>query len=75
MLARLIAWSMRNAWLVLGLAVALAAGGLYALRQTPLDALPDLSDVQVIVHVDAPDHPCRSGALRVAHTTRGDHRC
>ncbi len=54
MLARLIAWSMRNAWLVLGLAVALAAGGLYALRQTPLDALPDLSDVQVIVHVDAP---------------------
>ena len=67
MLARLIAWSMRNAWLVLGLAVALAAGGLYALRQTPLDALPDLSDVQVIVHGDAPGQAPQVGEDQITY--------
>ncbi|MFG1345495.1 CusA/CzcA family heavy metal efflux RND transporter [Xanthobacter autotrophicus DSM 431] len=54
MIARLIAWSARNLVLVLvGTAFAVAAG-LYALRTLPLDALPDLSDVQVIVYTDYP---------------------
>ncbi|MFG1244452.1 efflux RND transporter permease subunit [Xanthobacter versatilis] len=54
MIARLIAWSARNLVLVLvGTAFAVAAG-FYALRTLPLDALPDLSDVQVIVYTDYP---------------------
>ncbi|MFA6985816.1 MAG: efflux RND transporter permease subunit, partial [Arenimonas sp.] len=54
MLARLIEWSVRNVFLVLVMAVAVTAGGIYALVNTPLDALPDLSDVQVIVFTEVP---------------------
>ncbi len=54
MIARLIAWSARNLVLIfVGTAFAIAAG-LYALRTLPLDAIPDLSDVQVIVTADYP---------------------
>ncbi|MGO4336999.1 efflux RND transporter permease subunit [Labrys sp. KB_33_2] len=52
MIARLIAWSARNLVLILvGTAFAVASG-LYALKTLPLDAIPDLSDVQVIVYTD-----------------------
>lgn len=54
MLNRLISWSMHHLYLVLALAIALTAGGVHALLQTPLDALPDLSDVQVILQTEAP---------------------
>ncbi|MBV2210335.1 MAG: efflux RND transporter permease subunit [Thermomonas sp.] len=54
MLGRLIEWSARNVFWVLTLAVALTAGGIYALIHTPLDAQPDLSDVQVILYTEAP---------------------
>ena len=54
MLSRLIEWSVRNVFLVLVMAVALTAGGIYAVMNTPLDALPDLSDVQVIVFTEVP---------------------
>jgi len=47
-------WSLRNRFLVLLAALALAAWGLYALARTPLDAIPDLSDVQVIVKTSFP---------------------
>jgi Cu(I)/Ag(I) efflux system membrane protein CusA/SilA len=54
MIARLIDWSARNVMLVLiGTVFALAAG-LYALRHLPLDAIPDLSDTQVIVYTTYP---------------------
>ena len=54
MLARLIEWSLRNVFVVL-LATAFVTGaGVYALLKTPLDALPDLSDVQVIVYTEYP---------------------
>ncbi|BCP52275.1 cation transporter [Kaistia sp. 32K] len=54
MIARLIAWSARNLVLIfVGTAFAVAAG-LYALKTLPLDAIPDLSDVQVIVYTDYP---------------------
>ncbi len=46
---RLIDWSLRQPLLVALLTVAAVLGGIRALRQTPLEALPDLSDVQVIV--------------------------
>src|SRR5512139_2548946 len=54
MLARLIAWSARNVFLVILGTLFLTGAGIYAVRRTPLDALPDLSDVQVIVYTDFP---------------------
>ncbi len=54
MLARLIEWSVRNVFLVLVMALAVTAAGIYAVAKTPLDALPDLSDVQVIVFTEVP---------------------
>src|SRR6201986_2084331 len=54
MIARLIAWSARNLLLVFfGTGFALAAG-IYALTHLPLDAIPDLSDTQVIVYTEYP---------------------
>ncbi len=52
MLSRLIEWSLNNRFLVLLLSGVLLLGGLYAVKQTPLDAIPDLSDVQVIVYTE-----------------------
>ena len=54
MLARTIEWSTRHVFMVLALALALTGVGIYALLHTPLDALPDLSDVQVIIYTEAP---------------------
>jgi Cu(I)/Ag(I) efflux system membrane protein CusA/SilA len=52
LLERVIDASARNAFLVVILTVFGIAGGIWALIQTPLDAIPDLSDVQVIVYTD-----------------------
>jgi Cu(I)/Ag(I) efflux system membrane protein CusA/SilA len=49
LIERLIEWSARNRFLVLMTTGALVLWGLHAMRHTPLDAIPDLSDVQVIV--------------------------
>ncbi len=54
MIARLIAWSARNLLLVFFGTTFAAAGGLYALAHLPLDAIPDLSDTQVIVYTEYP---------------------
>ncbi len=54
MLHRLIEWSLANRFTVVMLSLVTAFAGLLALRATPLDALPDLSDVQVIVFTDYP---------------------
>jgi copper/silver efflux system protein len=54
MIRRLIEISMRNRALVVALYVALAAWGYWALLATPVDAIPDLSDNQVIVFTDWP---------------------
>ncbi|SIR55665.1 CusA/CzcA family heavy metal efflux RND transporter [Bosea sp. TND4EK4] len=54
MIARLIAWSARNLILVFVATAFVVAAGLYALRTLPLDAIPDLSDVQVIVYTEYP---------------------
>jgi Cu(I)/Ag(I) efflux system membrane protein CusA/SilA len=53
-IGRLIAWSARNLLLVLVGATFAAAAGVYALRTLPLDAIPDLSDVQAIVYTEYP---------------------
>ena len=49
-----ILWSIQNRFLVLVAAVLLTGWGLVALKQTPLDAIPDLSDVQVIIKTGFP---------------------
>ena len=54
MIARLIRWSIVNRFLVLLATVLLAGWGVYSLLKTPLDALPDLSDVQVIIRTSYP---------------------
>ena len=54
MLDRVIDWSAHNVFLVILATLFLIGGGLYAVKQTPLDAIPDLSDVQVIVYTDYP---------------------
>ncbi len=54
MLERLIDWSARNRLLVLILTLMAAALGAWATLNTPVDAIPDLSDVQVIVRTDYP---------------------
>ncbi len=54
MIARLIRWSIAHRFLVLLACAFLAGWGIVALRHTPVDALPDLSDVQVIVRTTWP---------------------
>ncbi|GBD95096.1 cation efflux system protein CusA [bacterium BMS3Abin05] len=54
MLEKIIEYSVRNRFLILMFAVILGAAGLYALLNTPVDAIPDLSDVQVIVYTKYP---------------------
>ena len=54
MLGRIIEWSARNVFLVL-LGTAFVIGlGIYSVMRTPLDAIPDLSDVQVIIYTEYP---------------------
>ncbi|NVJ69569.1 MAG: hypothetical protein HWE08_04400, partial [Alphaproteobacteria bacterium] len=47
MIANLIRWSVQNRFLVMILTVLFTLWGVYSLSRTPLDAIPDLSDVQV----------------------------
>ena len=54
MLNHVIVWSLRNVFLVLLATLAIVIGGVYALSRMPLDALPDLSDAQVIVYTEFP---------------------
>ncbi|NNC57415.1 MAG: efflux RND transporter permease subunit [Woeseiaceae bacterium] len=54
MIAALIRWSISNRFLVLLATLFLVAWGIFSLRQTPVDALPDLSDVQVIIKTSFP---------------------
>ncbi len=54
MLNRIIEWSARNIFLVVLATLFAAAAGVYAVMKTPLDAIPDLSDVQVIIYTEYP---------------------
>ena len=49
MIAHIIRWSIHNRPLVLIFTLILAIWGAYSVKQTPLDAIPDLSDLQVII--------------------------
>src|SRR6202163_645729 len=54
MIARLIRWSIANRFLVLLATLMVTAWGMWSLSRTALDALPDLSDVQVIIRTSFP---------------------
>src|SRR5262249_32739997 len=54
MIAGLIRWSARNVFLVAVASVFATSAGSYAVSRVPLDAIPDLSDVQVIVYTEYP---------------------
>ncbi len=54
MIAAIIHWSIRNHFVVLLTTLILLGAGIYAVKQTPIDAIPDLSDVQVIVKTSFP---------------------
>ena len=54
MIESVIRWSVGNRFLVLLATLILAGGGLFALKNTPVDAIPDLSDVQVIIKTSYP---------------------
>ena len=54
MIAAVIRWSLRNRLLVLLATLIMAAWGVWSVQQAPLDALPDLSDTQVIIRVSYP---------------------
>jgi Cu(I)/Ag(I) efflux system membrane protein CusA/SilA len=54
MIARLIRWSIANRFLVLLATLMVAAWGVWSMLRTPLDAIPDLSDVQVIIRTTYP---------------------
>jgi Cu(I)/Ag(I) efflux system membrane protein CusA/SilA len=54
MLSNIIDWSGRNRFLVLLATLFITLAGIFAVLRTPIDALPDLSDVQVIVYTEVP---------------------
>jgi copper/silver efflux system protein len=79
LLGYVIAWSVRRRALVIGATVALTLAGIWALFRTPVDAIPDLSDVQVIVMTEWPGqapelvedqitYPLSTELLKVPHT-------
>ncbi len=84
MIDAIIRWSMANRLLVIVLAVVVGLAGLYAVRNTPVDAIPDLTDTQVIVRAmfpgqsprvieDQVTYPLTTALMAVpgAHTVRG----
>lgn len=79
MIARLIRWSVRNRFLVLLATVFALSAGIYGVRHIALDAIPDLSDVQVIVYTnyagqapqvveDQVTYPLTSALISVPHS-------
>src|SRR5437667_6811404 len=57
MIPRVIEWCARNRFLVFIGVTFLLLAGIWSLQRVPLDALPDISDVQVIVHTPWPGQP------------------
>ena len=54
MLEKLIDWSIHNKFMVVLATVFMIVGGIYSLKNIPIDAIPDLSDVQVIIFTEYP---------------------
>ncbi|MFB3100457.1 MAG: efflux RND transporter permease subunit, partial [Gammaproteobacteria bacterium] len=54
MVVQIIRWSINNRFLIIIFAIIVSISGLYFIKQTPVDAIPDLSDVQVIIKTSFP---------------------
>ena len=54
MIEKIIEWSVNNRFMVILATLFIIAAGIFAMLKTPLDAIPDLSDVQVIVYTEYP---------------------
>ena len=54
MIEKIIEWSINNRFMVIMMTLFLIIAGVIAMLRTPLDAIPDLSDVQVIVYTEYP---------------------
>src|ERR1700730_15885705 len=67
MINRLIELSLKNRFIVVALYVGLASWGWWALTASPIDAIPDLSDNQVIVFTDWPRHSPHEVADQASH--------
>ena len=52
MIEKIIEWSVKNKFMVILATLFVIAGGVMAMLKTPLDAIPDLSDVQVIIFTE-----------------------
>ena len=59
MIGTLISWSLKNRIIVLLIAAAITAYGIYAIKNTPVDAIPDLSENQVIIFTEIGRASCR----------------
>ena len=57
MISKIIAWCARNPFLVFTGAILLVVAGIWSMQRVPLDALPDISDVQVIIHTSWAGEP------------------
>ncbi|WP_256992950.1 hypothetical protein [Methylococcus capsulatus] len=66
MVEKLIEFCAKNRFIVFLLVFGLAAGGFWAMRNTPIDALPDLSDTQVIVYQAVEKLPTEAAAYPFA---------
>jgi Cu(I)/Ag(I) efflux system membrane protein CusA/SilA len=60
MLAKIIEWSVNNKFMVILITLFAIGGGIWAISTTPVDAIPDLSDVQVIVYTKYPGQSPRT---------------
>src|SRR5258708_9005046 len=67
MISRIIEWCAHNRFLVFAGVLGLVLAGVWALGQVPLDALPDISDVQVIVHTNWEGQPPDIIEAQVTH--------
>jgi len=54
MIERIIEWSIKNRFLVIIVTIGVIIGGVIAMMHMPVDAIPDLSDVQVIIYTEYP---------------------
>lgn len=57
MISKIIAWCAHNPFIVFAGAILLTVAGVWSLHNVPLDALPDISDVQVIIHTEWAGEP------------------
>ncbi|MDQ5857977.1 MAG: efflux RND transporter permease subunit, partial [Acidobacteriota bacterium] len=54
MLERILKFSIRHRWLVMAITLAIAVVGVYSYRELPIDAVPDITNVQVQINTEAP---------------------